>query len=62
MLEAAKNYSITHLKSCGFAISIASFAYLVDFDTTVDYLALSHIDKHKAKPATNKIKRLLGKT
>ena len=60
--EAAKNYSITELELCGLAINIASFAYLlkrVDFDATVDHLALMHIIKSKAEPATTGIKRLL---
>ena len=60
--EAAKNYSITELELCGLAINIASFAHLlkrVDFDTIVDHLALMHIIKSKAEPATTRIKRLL---
>ena len=43
-------------------INIASFSHLlkrVDFDTTVDPLALTHIIKSKAEPATTRIKRLL---
>ena len=61
--EAAKNYSITELELCGLAINIASFAHLlkrVDFDAIVDHLALTHIIKCKAEPATTRIKRLLG--
>ena len=57
--EAAKNYSITELELCGLAINIASFAHLlkrVDFDGIVDHLALSHIIKSKAEPATTRIK------
>ena len=49
--EAAKNYSITELEMCGLAINNASFACLlkrVDFDTTVDPLALMHIIESKA--------------
>ena len=60
--EAAKNYSITELELCGLAIYIASFAHLlkrVDFDAIVDHLALTHIIKSKAEPATTRIKRLL---
>ena len=60
--EAAKNYSITELELCGLAINIASFAHLlkrVDFDAIVDHLALTHIIKSKAEPATTKIKWLL---
>ena len=44
------------------AINIASFAYLlkrVDFDAIVDHLALTHIIKSKAEPATTRIKCLL---
>ena len=62
MPEAAKNYSITELEICGFAINIESFAHLlkrVDFDAVVDHLAIVHIMKSKMEPATNRIKRLL---
>ena len=62
MSEAAKNYSITELEMCGLAINIASFAHLlkrVDFDAVIDHLAIAHIMKSKAEPATNRIKRLL---
>ena len=47
---------------CGLAINIASFAHLlkrVDFDAIVYHLALTHIIKNKAEPATTRIKRLL---
>ena len=60
--EAAKNYSITELELCGLAINMASFAHLlkrVDFDAIVDHLALTHIIKSKAEPATTRIKQLL---
>ena len=60
--EAVRNYSITELELCGLAINIASFSHLlkrVDFDTIVDYLALTHIIKNKAEPAATRIKRLL---
>ena len=60
--EAARNYSITELELCGLAINIASFSHLlkrVDFDAIVDHLALTHIIKSKAEPATIRIKRLL---
>ena len=60
--EAAKSYSITELELCGLVINIASFAHLlkrVDFDAIVDHLALMHIIKSKAEPATTRIKRLL---
>ena len=62
LLEAARNYLITELESCGLAINIASFSYLlkrVDFDAIVDLLALTHIIKIKAEPATTRIKKLL---
>ena len=61
MAEAAKDYSITQLEMCGLAINITSFGYLlkkVDFDATVDHLAIMHIMKSKAEPATTRIKRL----
>ena len=60
--KAAKNYSITELEMCGLAINIMSFAHLlkkVDFDAIVDHVALVHILKSKAEPATTRIKRLL---
>ena len=60
--EAARNYSITELELCGLAINIASFAHLlkrVVFDAIVDHLALTHIIKSKAEPATTRIKCLL---
>ena len=60
--EAARNYSITELELCGLAINIASFSHLlkrVDFDAIVDHLALIHIIRSKAEPATTRIKRLL---
>ena len=60
--EAAKNYSITELEICGLAINIMSIAHLLikeDFDAIVDHLALVHILKSKAEPATTRIKRLL---
>ena len=62
MPEAVKNYSITELEMCGFAINIATFSHLlknVDFDTVVDHLAIMHIMRSKAEPATTRIKRLI---
>ena len=62
MPEAAKNYSITELEMCGLAMNIATFLHLlkkVDFDTIVDHLAITHIMRSKAEPATTRIKRLL---
>ena len=55
MLESARNYSITELEMCGLAINIASFAHLlkrIDFDVVIDHLAITHIKKSKAEPAT----------
>ena len=55
MPEAAKNYSITELEMCGLSINIASFAHLlkkVNFDALVDHLAIMHIMRSKAEPAT----------
>ena len=60
--EAARSYSITELELCGLVINIASFSHLlkrVHFDAIVDHLALTHIIKSKAEPATPRIKRLL---
>ena len=60
--EATRNYSITELELCGLAINIASFSHLlkrVDFDAIIDHLALTHIIKSKAEPATIRIKILL---
>ena len=47
---------------CGLAINIASFSHLlkrVDYDAIVDHLALVHIIKSKAEPATMRIRRPL---
>ena len=60
--EAARSYSITELELCSLAINIACFSHLlkrVDSDAIVDHLALIHIIKSKAEPATTRIKRLL---
>ena len=60
--KAARNYSITELELCGLAINTASFSPLlkrVDFDIIVHHLAVTHIIKSKAEPATVRIKRLL---
>ena len=62
MPEAAKNYSIPELEMCGLAMNIATFSHLlkkVDFDAIVDHLAITHIMRSKAEPATTTIKRLL---
>ena len=62
MPEAAKNYSITELEMCGLAMNIATFSHLlkkVDFGAIVDHLAITHIMRSKAEPATTRIKRLL---
>ena len=53
---------ITELEMCGMAINIATFSHLlkkVDFGTGVDHLAITHIMRSKAKPATTRIKRLI---
>ena len=50
------------LELCRLAINIASFAHLlirVDFDAIVDHLALTHIIKSKAEPATTRTMQLL---
>ena len=62
MPEAAKNYSITELEMCRLAMNIATFSHLlkkVDFDAVVDHLAITHIMRSNAEPATTRIKRLL---
>ena len=62
MPEAAKNYYITELEMCGLAMNITTFLHLlkkVDFDAIVDHLAITHIMRSKAEPATTQIKRLL---
>ena len=62
MPEAAKNYSITELETCGLAINVMSFTHLlmkVDFDAVVYHLAITHIMKSKVEPGTTRIKRLL---
>ena len=62
MPEAAKNYSITELEICRLAMNIATFSHLlkkVDFDAVVDQLAITHIMRSKAEPATTRIKRLI---
>ena len=46
----------------GLAMNIATFSHLlkkVDFDAIVDHLAITHIMRSKAEPATTRIKRLL---
>ena len=50
------------LELCGLAINIASFSHLlkrVDFDASVDHLALMHIIKSKMELAATRKKRLL---
>ena len=59
--EKGRNYSITEseLEMGGLVINIASFSHLlkgVDFDALLDHLALTHIIKSKAEPATTRIK------
>ena len=60
--EAVRSYSITQIELCGLVINIATFSHLLkreDFDVIADHLALTHIIKSKAEPATIRIKRLL---
>ena len=62
MPEAAKYYSVTELEMCGLVMIIATFLHLlkkVDFNAIVDHLAITHIMRSKAEPATTRIKRLL---
>ena len=62
MPEAAKNYSITELEMCGLAMNITTFSHLlkkVDFNAIGDHLAITHVMRSKAEPATTRIKRLL---
>ena len=62
MSEAAKNYLITELEMCGLAIYITTFSHhlkKVDFDAVVDHLAIMHIMRSEAEPATTRIKRLI---
>ena len=62
MPEAAKNYSITELEMCRLAMNITTFLHLlkkVDFHAVVDHLAITHIMRSKAEPATTRIKRLI---
>ena len=62
MPEAAKNYSITELEMCGLAMNTVTFSHLlkkVDFNAIADHLAITHIMRSKAEPATTRIKRLL---
>ena len=62
MPEAAKKYSITELEMYGLAMNISTFSHplkKVDFNAVVDHLAITHIMRNKAEPATTRIKRLL---
>ena len=62
MPEVAKNYSITELEMCRLAMNITTFSHLlkkVDFDAVVDHLAITHIMRSQAEPATTRIKRLI---
>ena len=62
MPEAAKNYSIRELEMCRLAMNITTFSHLlkkVDFDAVVDHLAITHIMRSKAEPATTRNKRLI---
>ena len=47
---------------CGLAVNITTFSHLlkkVDFNAVVDHLAIIHIMRSKAEPATTRIKRLI---
>ena len=62
MPEAANNYSITELEMCRLAMNIVTFLLLLkkdDLDAVVDHLAITHIMRSKAEPATTRIKRLI---
>ena len=62
-LKLQKNYFITGLELCRLAINITSFSHLlkrVDFDAIIDHLALTHIIKSKAEPATIRMKMTVG--
>ena len=62
MPEAAKSYSITELEMCRLGMNITTFSHLlkkVDFDAVVYHLAITHIMRSKAEPATTRIKRLI---
>ena len=51
--EDAKNYSITELELCRFAINTASFSHLlkrVDFDAIVDHLSLTSLKRKQNQP------------
>ena len=47
---------------CRLAMNIATFSHFlkkIDFDAVVDQLAITHIMRSKAEPATTRIKRLI---
>ena len=47
---------------CRLAMNIVTFLHLlkkVNFNTVVDHLAITHIMRSKAEPATTRIKRLI---
>ena len=61
MPEAAKNHSSTELEMCRLAMNIATFSQLlkkVDFDAVVDHLAITHIMRSKAEPATTRNQKI----
>ena len=63
MPEAAKNYSITELEMCGLAMNIATFSHLlkkVDFDTIVDYLAISSYYEKQSRTCHNQNQKIVG--
>ena len=62
MPEAARNYSIIELEMCRLAMNIVTFLNLlkkVDFNAVVDHLAITHIMRSKAEPATTRINILI---
>ena len=57
-----REYSITELEMHRLAMNIVTFSHLlkkVDFNAVVDHLAITHIMRSKAEPATTRIKRLI---
>ena len=60
--RSSKKLFYHRVRNVWLAINISSFEHLlkrVNFDATVDHLALIHIIKSKAEPTTARIKRLL---
>ena len=63
MPDAAENYSINRARDMQTSNYYSNlFAHLLkkaDFDAVVDHLAITHIMRSKAEPATTRIKRLI---